>query len=90
MNNNLKKIKIKTAVLLLVFNRPETTARVFEKIRQAKPPRLYIAGDGASNKDGEEEKNYKVRKIATNVDWRMIKHYLEIKILDVKKQSVML
>ena len=40
MNNNLKKIKIKTAVLLLVFNRPETTARVFEKIRQAKPPRL--------------------------------------------------
>ncbi|MFZ2957709.1 MAG: nucleotide-diphospho-sugar transferase [Candidatus Ozemobacteraceae bacterium] len=35
-----------TPVLFLIFNRPDTTACVFDMIRQAKPPRLYIASDG--------------------------------------------
>jgi len=38
---------LQTAVLFLVFNRPDTTAQVFEAIRKAKPPRLYVAADGA-------------------------------------------
>ena len=33
-------------VLLLLFNRPETTRAVFEAIRQARPPRLYLVADG--------------------------------------------
>ncbi len=33
-------------VLFIVFNRPDTTRQVFEAIRAAKPPRLYIASDG--------------------------------------------
>jgi hypothetical protein len=33
-------------VLFLIFNRPDTTKRVFEEIRKARPQRLYIAGDG--------------------------------------------
>ena len=37
--------ELKTAVLFLVFNRPNTTRQVFEAIRQAKPPRLYVAAD---------------------------------------------
>tara|TARA_B110000305_G_C19324564_1_gene580661 strand:+ start:160 stop:1041 length:882 start_codon:yes stop_codon:yes gene_type:complete len=62
--------KLKTAVLLIVFNRPDTTPLVFEKIRQAKPPRLYIAGDGPrDDNDGDKEKIAKVREISTNVDW---------------------
>ena len=36
---------MKTAVLFLVFNRPDTTVRVFETIRQARPPRLYVAAE---------------------------------------------
>ena len=61
---------LKTAVLFLVFNRPDTTTLVFEKIRQAKPPRLYVAGDGArEGRKGEKEKVAKVREIATRVDW---------------------
>lgn len=62
--------KLKTAVLFLVFNRPDKTAQVFEKIRQAKPPRLYVAGDGP--RDGCEDDKKKIRKtreIATRVDW---------------------
>ena len=59
-----------TAVLFLVFNRPATTARVFEAIRQAKPPRLYVAGDGpCDRREGEAKKIAKVREIATAVDW---------------------
>jgi hypothetical protein len=62
--------KLQTAVLFLVFNRPDTTAQVFEAIRKARPPRLYVASDGArSNREGEAEKVAKVREIATAVDW---------------------
>ena len=39
--------QLNTAVLLIAFNRPETTARVFEAIRHAAPTRLYVAADGS-------------------------------------------
>lgn len=61
---------LKTAVLFLVFNRPDTTRQVFEAIRKAKPPRLYVAADGPrADKPGEAEKVGQVRRIATQVDW---------------------
>lgn len=61
---------LKTAVLFLVFNRPDTTAKVFEAIRRAKPPRLYIAADGPrADKLGEVEKVEHVRQITSKVDW---------------------
>ena len=62
--------ELKTAVLFLVFNRPDTTRQVFEAIRQAKPPRLYVAADGPrEGKLGEVERVKEVRTIATAVDW---------------------
>jgi hypothetical protein len=61
---------LNTAVLFLVFNRPDVTAQVFEAISQAKPPRLYVAADGPrANRPGEAERCAEVRRIATNVDW---------------------
>lgn len=62
---------LNTAVLFLVFNRLETTKQVFEAIKKAKPPRLYIAADGArGNKAGEEEKVKAVRNyILDHIDW---------------------
>lgn len=61
---------LKTAVLFLTFNRPDTTKQVFEAIRQAKPPRLYVAADGPrADKAGEAEKCEEVRQIAAQVDW---------------------
>ncbi len=60
-----------TPVLFLVYKRPDTTRQVFEAIRQAKPPRLYVAADGPK-KDipGEAEKVKQVRDIVLNgVDW---------------------
>ncbi len=62
--------QLQTAVLFLVFNRPDTTKQVFEAIRQARPSRLYVAADGArEGKPGESERVEQVRKIATEVDW---------------------
>jgi hypothetical protein len=61
---------LRTAVLFLVFNRPDTTSRVFEAIRRAKPPRLYVASDGPRlNHEGEQERVAQVRQIASSVDW---------------------
>ena len=62
---------LNTAVLFLVFNRLDTTKLVFEAIRQAKPPRLYIAADGArASKEGEAGKIQAVRDyIMQNIDW---------------------
>ena len=63
-------VSLKTSVLFLVFNRPDTTVQVFEKIREAKPPKLYLASDGPrENYEGDKEKVKKVREIVTMVDW---------------------
>ena len=37
---------IDSPVLLITFNRPETTKRVFEAIKIAKPSKLYVFNDG--------------------------------------------
>lgn len=60
------------AVLFLIFNRMDTTQKVFEQIKLAKPPKLYIASDGArKNKIGEEETVEKIRKwVLENIDWQ--------------------
>ena len=45
-NTFVNQKPLTTPVLFLIFNRPEITRRVFSAIREAKPPRLYVAGDG--------------------------------------------
>lgn len=61
---------LNTAVLFLVFNRPDVTAQVFEAIRKARPPRLYVAADGPRvGRTGEGERCAEVRGMATAVDW---------------------
>jgi hypothetical protein len=71
MNCELKVQKLlHTPVLFLIFNRPDTTEKVFETIRQAKPPRLYVAGDGPRvTRPGEDRQVHLARQIATAVDW---------------------
>ena len=59
-----------TPILFLVFNRPDTTQKVFESIRQARPPKLYVVADGPrSNRINEASICDQVRLIATDVDW---------------------
>ncbi|MGY4537519.1 hypothetical protein ACVW0P_001938 [Mucilaginibacter sp. UYNi724] len=59
-----------SAVLFIVFNRPDTTERIFAKIREATPPRLYIAADGPrEQRPGEDLLCEQTRAIASKVDW---------------------
>ena len=58
------------SILFIIFNRPETTQKVFGQIKKAKPKRLFIAADGPrGEKIGEKELCEKTRKIATDIDW---------------------
>jgi hypothetical protein len=61
---------MKTPVAFIIFNRPDTTKRVFEAIRQAKPPKLLVIADGPrANRPGEAEKCAAARAIIDGVDW---------------------
>jgi hypothetical protein len=60
----------RSAVLFVLFNRPETTQKVFNEIRAAKPKRLYIAADGPRPDFPDDKLLCKqTREIATKVDW---------------------
>ncbi len=63
---------LKTAVLFLIYKRLDITKQVFEEIRKAKPPRLYIASDGPRESvAGEYEKVMAVREyVMNNMDWQ--------------------
>lgn len=66
-----------TPVLLLAFNRPEKTQRVFDQIRKVRPKKLYVAVDAP--REGREDdivNNNAVKAIVTNVDWPCETHYL--------------
>ncbi|HMJ67695.1 MAG TPA: hypothetical protein VK508_02305 [Cyclobacteriaceae bacterium] len=61
---------LKVPVLLVIFNRPETTQVVFEAIRQARPPRLYVAADGPRpHVPADRERCAAARKVIDGVDW---------------------
>lgn len=68
---------MKSAVLLIVFNRPDNARQVFNRIRDAKPKRFYIAADGPrQNNDDDLKKCVECRKIAEEVDWPCEVHTL--------------
>jgi hypothetical protein len=73
--------QLKTPVAFLVFNRPESTIKVFEEIRRARPPRLLVAADGTrADRPGEAEKCAAVRAIIDTVDWpcEVLKNYSDV------------
>lgn len=61
---------MKSAVLFIIFKREDTTRRVFERIREAQPPRLYIAADGPRKDRADEVMKCAVtRKQVETIDW---------------------
>ncbi len=62
--------QLNTPIAFIIFNRPQTTQQVFEVIRQAQPPKLFVIADGArSEKPGEAEKCTATKAIINRVDW---------------------
>ena len=59
-----------TPIVLIIFNRPDTTASVFEEIAKIKPSKLLVIADGArANKKGELDLVTKTRAIISRVNW---------------------
>lgn len=72
---------LKTPIAFIIFNRPDTTAKVFEAIRQAKPSELFVIADGPRKDPLEEaEKCAATRAIIDRIDWecKVSKNYSEI------------
>ena len=67
---NLKTKGFKTPILFITFKRPETTQKVFEKIKKIQPKKLYIAQNIPKTKNKEELEKWKcVRSIIESIDW---------------------
>ncbi len=62
---------LETPVLFIVFNRPDTTLRVFEEIRKARPSKLFINADGPrAHVPEDKERCEQVRtEILSRIDW---------------------
>lgn len=59
-----------TPVAFLVFRRPDTTARVFERIRAARPRRLFLIADGPRpDRPEDREAVERTRAVVDAVDW---------------------
>ena len=74
---------LETPVAFLIFNRPDTTARVFAEIARVKPKKLLVVADGPRpDRSGEAEKCAEVRAIIDQVDWdcEVLKNYSDINI----------
>lgn len=68
-------------VVLTIFNRPHLVKRVFEEIRKAKPPKLYVIADGPRpDHPDDKAKCQATREIIETVDWdcQVFKNYSEV------------
>ena len=64
-----------TPVLFLIFNRPDTTQRVFDEINKARPSQLFVSADGPrEGKAGEADRCQAARDIIRQVDWECEVH----------------
>lgn len=73
--------QLETPITFIIFKRPHTTAKVFERIRQVQPKKLFVIADGPrSDREGEAEKCAATRAIIEKVDWdcEVIKNYSEV------------
>jgi hypothetical protein len=61
---------MKAPVAFLIFNRPDTTEKVFQAIRQAQPPQLLVVADGLRPDQPEDVRDCTAaRSIIEQVDW---------------------
>jgi hypothetical protein len=72
--------QLKTPVVFIIFKRSDTTEKVFQAIRQAKPQKLLVIADGARlDIPGEAEKCTATRAIIDKIDWdcEVLKNYAD-------------
>jgi hypothetical protein len=57
-------------ILFLIFNRPDTTQKVFDVIKDIKPKYLFVAGDGPRDNYYEEEQVKRTREVLNQINWK--------------------
>jgi hypothetical protein len=73
--------QLKTPVALIIYKRPDTTARVLAEIAKAKPHKLLVIAEGPKpDVPGEAEKIAATRAIIDQVDWDcdILKNYADV------------
>lgn len=61
---------MKTPVALILFNRPQHTAQVFERIAAARPQQLFLIADGPRpGRPEDREKCAHARAVVERIDW---------------------
>lgn len=69
-------MSLKSPILLIGFNRYNTTQVVFDMIKQVQPEKFYFTVDGARKGKEEEGEITRVREIINQVDWPCDVHTL--------------
>jgi len=61
---------LQTPVALIIFNRPDLTARVFAEVAKARPRRLFVFADGPRpSRERDAELCAEAQRIVKGVDW---------------------
>lgn len=59
----MKRALVDVPVLLIFFTRPDTFKKVFEKVKEARPSKLFLACDGPrDNRSDDAEKIAECKK----------------------------
>ena len=77
----MPEFQLTTPVAFIIFNRLDTTRRVFEEIAKARPSKLLVIADGPrANRLGEVEKCAQTRAVIDGVDWdcEVLTHFSEV------------
>src|SRR5215510_14164225 len=72
---------MRTPVVLIIFNRPALTERVFAEIARARPRKLLVVADGPRpEQPGETVKCLAARAVIDRVDWEceVLKNYSDL------------
>lgn len=69
--------ELTTPVVFIIFNRPDTTERVFERINAVEPSELFIIADGPrEDYPGDVNDCAAAREIVTRIEWECDVHRL--------------
>lgn len=62
--------QVTTPVVLIIFNRPDSTRQVFEQIRRVQPSKLFVIADGPRvGHPTDQERSAASRDVVAQVDW---------------------
>lgn len=90
MSDIIENFQLNVPIIFIIFNRKDTTQKVFDVIKKVKPPILLVVADGArKEKDGEEQKVTETRKIIEQVDWdcKILTNYSDVNLGCKKRVS---